>query len=85
MTFCVENSIFIIQEIGLKDVDEMFQIIVKLIALCMVFSGVILIYDARLLTKKFFGFGDQNEASQGLKILGFIIFILGGLILFFNR
>lgn len=63
----------------------MFQIIVRLIALCMVFSGVILIYDARLLTKKFFGFGDQNEASQGLKILGFIIFILGGLILFFNR
>ena len=85
MTFCVENSIFIIQERGLKDVDEMFQIIVKLIALCMVFSGVILIYDARLLTKKFFGFGDQNEASQGLKILGFIIFVLGGLILFFNR
>lgn len=85
MTFCVENSIFIIQERGLKDVDEMFQIIVRLIALCMVFSGVILIYDARLLTKKFFGFGDQNEASQGLKILGFIIFILGGLILFFNR
>ena len=63
----------------------MFQIIVRLIALFMIFGGVILIYDARLITKKFFGFGDQNEASQGLKILGFIIAIIGGLILFFNR
>ena len=63
----------------------MFLIIIRLIAILMIFGGVILIYDARLLTKKFFGFGDQNEASQGLKILGFIIFILGGLILFFNR
>ena len=50
----------------------------------MVFAGVILIYDARLITKKFFGFGDQNEGSQGLKILGFIIAIIGGFILYFN-
>ena len=28
-----------------------------------------MIYDARIITKKFFGFGDQNEASSGLKIL----------------
>lgn len=63
----------------------MFQIIVRLIALVMIFGGVILIYDARLITKKFFGFGDQNEGSQGLKILGFIIAIIGGLILFFVR
>lgn len=85
MTFCVENSIFIIHRGKLKDVDQMFQIIIKLIAIIMVFMGVILIYDARLITKKFFGFGDQNEASQGLKILGFIIAIIGGLVLFFNR
>ena len=63
----------------------MFQIIVRLIALFMIFGGVILIYDARLITKKFFWFGDQNEASQGLKILGFIIAIIGGFILYFNR
>ena len=62
----------------------MFQIIVKLIAIIMVFAGVILIYDARLITKKFFGFGDQNEGSQGLKVLGFIIVIIGGLIFYFN-
>ena len=50
----------------------------------MVLMGVIMIYDARILTKKFFGFGDQNEASNGLKILGVILAIIGGLILFFN-
>lgn len=46
--------------------------------------GVILIYDARLLTKKLFGFGDQNEASMGLKILGFILAIVGGLVIYLN-
>ena len=50
----------------------------------MILAGVILIYDARLITKKFFGFGDQNEGSSGLKILGFLIVIIGGLILYFN-
>ena len=62
----------------------MFQIIMKLIAVLMLLVGVILIYDARIITKKFFGFGDQNEATSGLKILGFIIGIIGGLILYFN-
>lgn len=62
----------------------MLQVFIKLIAVLMVLVGVIMIYDARILTKKFFGFGDQNEASNGLKILGFILAILGGLILFFN-
>lgn len=62
----------------------MLQVIIKLIAVLMVLLGVIMIYDARILTKKFFGFGDQNEASNGLKILGFILAIIGGLILFFN-
>ncbi len=46
--------------------------------------GVISVYDARLLTKKLFGFGDQNEASMGLKILGFILAIIGGLMVYLN-
>ena len=61
----------------------MFQIIVNLLAVFILLIGVILIYDARILTKKFFGFGDQNEASSGLKILGFILTIIGGIILYF--
>lgn len=61
----------------------MLEVIVKLIGACMLLLGIILIYDARILTKKFFGFGDQNDATNGLKILGFIIAIVGGLIIYF--
>ena len=51
----------------------------------MVLAGVIMIYDARIITKKFFGFGDQNEGSSGLKILGFIIAIIGAFIIYFIK
>lgn len=62
----------------------MLNIIIKIISLIIVLIGVIFIYDARIITKKFFGFGDQNEASSGLKILGFIIAIIGGVVLIVN-
>ena len=63
----------------------MFQVIIKLIAVLMILAGVILIYDARIITKKFFGFGDQNEATSGLKILGFFVVIIVGLLFYFNK
>ena len=56
----------------------MINIVVKILGILLVLTGVILIYDARNITKKFFGFGDQN----GLKIIGFIIAIVGGIIIF---
>ena len=62
----------------------MVQLIIKIISLVMVLVGLIMVYDARIITKKFFGFGDQNEASSGLQILGFILAIIGGLFLYFN-
>lgn len=62
----------------------MGKIIIMLIATIMLLIGVTLIYDARIITKKFFGFGDQNEASKGLKMLGFLITIIGGFIIYFN-
>lgn len=57
--------------------------IVNLIALSMALLGVIMIYDARKITKKLFGFGDQNQATLGLKILGYIVAIIGALIIYF--
>ncbi len=42
----------------------MLQIIIKLIGVLMVLCGIILIYDARIITKKFFGFGDQNDGAM---------------------
>ena len=62
----------------------MIEIIFRIIGLVLVVAGVIFVYDARSITKKFFSFGDQNEASLGLKLLGFTIAILGGLIVYFN-
>lgn len=46
---------------------KMLQIIIKLIGLLLVLMGIIFIYDARILTKRFFSFGDQNDASQRFK------------------
>ena len=63
----------------------MLQAIGILIGILIVLLGIIMIYDARILTKKFFGFGDQNEATSGLKILGFIVTIVGGLIIYFVK
>ena len=63
----------------------MFKIIIKLLMLIVILCGVICIYDARILTKKFFGFGDQNEGTNGLKFLGFFMSIIGGLVIFFLK
>lgn len=46
--------------------------------------GVILIFDARPITKKMFGFGDQNDATLGLKLIGFVISIIGSILVYCN-
>lgn len=61
----------------------MFNMIMKVLCLLIILIGVVLVYDARLLTKRFFSFGDQNEGAFGLKILGFVISVIGGVVLFF--
>lgn len=55
--------------------------ILAIIGTIIVMIGIILIYDARQITKKIFSFGDQNEATFALKITGFIMAIVGGLLL----
>lgn len=62
----------------------MWQVILLLIGVIMTTVGTVMIYDARILTKRFFSFGDQNDASLGLKILGFLIAIGGALLVFFQ-
>ena len=61
------------------------EYVINFIALVMCLVGVVMIYDARIITKKLFGFGDQNQAAWGLKILGFIIAIIGLLIIYIPR
>ena len=46
--------------------------------------GVKMVYDARPIVKSYFCFGDENEAVFGLKILGFVLVITGGILLYFN-
>ena len=62
----------------------MKNIILIIIGLVIATVGVICIFDARIITKKIFGFGDQNEGSAGLKIFGFLFSIAGTLIIYFN-
>lgn len=62
----------------------MGQIIFILIGLILAVLGVICIFDARVITRKMFSFGDQNEGTMGLKIFGYLFAVAGGLIVFFN-
>ena len=55
-----------------------------MIGLIIATIGVMCVFDARIITKKIFGFGDQNEGAAGLKIFGFLFSIAGTLIIYFN-
>lgn len=55
--------------------------IVEIIGTVILMLGVILIYDARPITKKLFSFGDQNEGVKGMKIVGFVLSVIGGLLI----
>lgn len=58
------------------------NMILKTISLILILIGVVFIYDARILSTNWFSFGDQNQATTGLKILGFIIAIIGAIIFY---
>lgn len=55
--------------------------LIAIIETIVLMIGVILIYDARYITRKIFSFGDQNEAVYALKIIGFVIAIIGGFLI----
>ena len=63
----------------------MLQILLRVLGMMFLMCGVIMVYDARILTVKWFGFGDQNEASLGFKILGFLFCIIGAIIIYYNK
>ncbi len=54
------------------------------IGIILAMFGVILIYDARPITKKVFGFGDQNDATLGLKLVGFVLSVIGMILVYCN-
>ena len=56
---------------------EVFNNVLNLIGIIIIALGVVCVYDARNLTKKFFSSSDTNSATKTFKIVGFIIFIIG--------
>ena len=55
--------------------------IIDFLGIVILMCGVILIYDARPITKKVFSFGDQNDGVKGLKIVGSVLSVIGGLLI----
>ena len=62
---------------------EMYKTIGILIGFLLIMLGVIAIYDARKLSKKWFNFFDANSGAKWFKIGGFLFSIIGVLTLFF--
>lgn len=60
---------------------ETGMLILKIIGLIIIAIGTVMIFDARKISKKRFSFGDRNESTKILKIVGFAIAIIGGLII----
>lgn len=63
---------------------EIGKLIVILMGIILSTFGSVLIYNSRIITKKFFSFGDQNNGTFIVKIVGFMLLIIGGIIILFN-
>lgn len=63
----------------------MWNTVLLILGALITMGGVVLVYDARSLTARVFGFGDQNEATLGMKMIGFAISIIGALMIYFFK
>ncbi len=75
-----DNKIYTLKN---KKEDVKLRVFLLFIGIVALACGVKFIYDARPIVKKYFSFGDKNEATSGLKILGFLLVILGGCLIYF--
>lgn len=57
---------------------QVFKLFIGIVSLVI---GIKLIYDARPIAKAYFSFNDKNIAVGALKVLGFIMAIIGVLLL----
>ena len=53
----------------------------KLFLFLIVAIGVVLIYDAREIVTKYFSSNDKNKVISALKVVGFALAIISGLII----
>ncbi len=64
---------------------EILKIVLILVGFILLAIGVVFIYDARKITQKRFSFGDRNEGAKVLKFIGFIMSIVGSLVIIFQN
>ena len=55
-----------------------------MIGILILVFGIKFVFDARPIVQKYFGFGDKNDATMGLKMFGAFFIIVGGFLLYFN-
>lgn len=55
----------------------MGEIVLILIGIIILTFGVVMIFDARIITKKVFSSGEINETTKIMKITGFILSLIG--------
>ncbi len=60
----------------------MGTLVIKIIGLIIIAIGVIGIFDARDLSKSFFSNADRNSSVIVLRIVGFIIAVVGAIIIY---
>lgn len=53
----------------------------KLIGSIIALVGVVLIFDGRRVAKKYFDYGEENIATTGVKSFGFLIAIVGAILM----
>ena len=63
---------------------EIGKLILILLGMFLAMLGTILIYNSRIITKRFFSFGDQNDGTFIIKVVGITSLVIGGIIILFN-
>ena len=56
--------------------------IICLISALIIMFGIVIIFDARTITKKYFSSGDENTVAKMLKVVGLVISLIGAGIIY---
>ena len=67
-----------------EEKDVKMRTFLLIISVILLVIGVKFIFDARPLVKKYFSFGQENDATLGLKLFGFMFLVIGALIFYFK-
>lgn len=63
---------------------DVLKIIVTIIEFIVLVIGITMIFDARKIAEKWFSFGEKNESAKILKIAGFVISVIAGILIIFS-